>query len=224
MVEKTGNSETERQVESFGQQIEKRIFEGKAEIMMEPERIWLRWLLEKRGVNFESAKPKKSGSGESNKQNIVEPNETVLSLGGVDNFILVVQLAMEGVTDEKNLWKLEGFVEKYLLENTDEEGRIEMDLDSGDVNDVKMVAVVSAIHRILRMLGCSSQEEALAMQANGQTNLLLRERMLRREEKKSNIKSSDFEVQRDTSNPKLRTLAANGVEAIFAAFLKMKEK
>jgi hypothetical protein len=99
-----------------------------------------------------------------------------------------------------------------------------MDLYSGEVNDAKFVAVVSAMDRLVRILSCGDQDSALMIQQDSQTVLLLRERMLRRRERTAPIDSSSFEIPRDLSNGKLRTLADNGVEAIFDALMLLPEK
>ncbi len=222
-MENEKNLEVAEQVEFIGKEIEKKIFEGKAEIIGEPERLWLKSLMEKRGVNFELIGSKDPEANHSNTHNEVEPNELVRAFGGVEKFVKVVQLAMEKVTTENNLYKLPGFVEKYLTEHTDEFAVIRLNLNSGDINDAKIVGVISALHRILKILKCSDQQTALEVQANHQTTILLRERMLRRNKNTETVNSESFEVQRVSGNEKLRTLAGNGVEAILSSLVSLEE-
>lgn len=219
--EKIVGLEDIEQAEVAGKQIEKRIFEGKAVLIDEETRLSLKELMNKRGVDFSKVVPE---SLAENKSYVVEPNGLIEALGGKENMARVVYESMKSITMEKNWPALDGFVERYLESHINYSGVIEMDLDSGEVNDCKIVAIVSALHRVLRIIACPDQQSALEEQLDKQTTRLLRERLLRKKEKTSSVDSTGFEVARDDGNSKLRTLAENGVEAVLKAVMKLETK
>lgn len=227
MTENQPRSEVEVQVEFFARQVESRIVDGAPELLGTPERKWLRGLLADRGVDFDGIKVRGSEDGtEGLKPHAMQPTSLEKALGGRERMVVYCQAVLEEVALEKNRPGLAGKAKEYLSQHTADNGVISLDLDSGDLADARMVAIVSATHRLLRVLSVDD-ERALEIQSDKFTNQYLRERVLRRMEKDGVViaprDAEKGEVPRLVGNNKLRTLPKNGIEVIMRELMNLKK-
>ena len=166
------------EVELFAQQIETRIIEGKAELLGISEREWLVKMLGNRGIDISVVRGRKTETraGAGVHALIAQGDKLEKALGG-RNELIDYLVRVIGRTTNKDGVDINEYVRNYFKKHEYDGGNlINYDLNSGNLLDARIVAFVSATHRLLVYL---SSGEAV----NDQAQKYLRERVIKGWEK-----------------------------------------
>ncbi len=211
-VEQLGAKE---RTEAIGRSVLEAIMTGKEELLSEKDRLWIRMRLRLKGVRMDKLFPPKAGGGGF--LSAREPNELRDALGGSEELKSAILFVMEKLKKEGGQTDYRAFLDSYFAEHT-KDGRIDLDLNNGSLDYCRVVAIVSAMHRLLKIVGCDDPEKAQEMQKNVTTAIRLRERVLRHKEGVSMEDSEGFAVARLKKNERLRKLPPKAIEAILEVF------
>lgn len=203
--------ETKEQLRFIGNQIEKRTIAGEAVIITEPERQWLGYMLEGRKVKLEAlltgetlfkdgTKPKGSYIGQGAKLEV--------AMGGRENLIGYIGKVMKmTLKKQENIDVVDDFLKNYFQECEIEEGKlINYKASSGKLMDTRVLAIMSATHRILRIIASKGEDKAIGLQSDDNAQKYLKDRILG---------GSGLPMSREDT----RTLPPGAVGVIFRALL-----
>ena len=217
MTEIINVPEREQGVDLLAKKIESRIVDGKAELVSEPERRMLRSLVERSGTNLGVLSEGKTldNEGQQVQALVAQGNKLERALGEREKLISFLSEVIEKTVSEERRGQVAGHVAAYFEINESDDGRLVIyDLNSGNLLDSRIVATVSATHRLLKILSANSEEESLKWQKDEQSSKFLRGRILKGWEKSGKVVlPRQIEVER--SEGKLtRSLPVGGLGVI----------
>lgn len=217
----------------LGSRIEGRIVLGKAEIISEEERNLLRDVLVKKNMNLDVMSEGKTldRNGKGVNSIMAAGDKLERTLGGRDEMKEFLAVCLKQIVTEGDHGEIRARVEDYFVRNTrPNEKLIHYDMNSGDIVDKMIVAIIPAANRIVKIASAKSREDALKWQTNEQAADSLRERVimgwektkLASKEKEVPVLSEPLvlqEIQRGEYDAKTRTLPVGALEKIVKILL-----
>lgn len=217
---------SKEQVRLFANQVEARIIDGKDKLIGEDERLWLRGIVEAKGISLDGLGEKfvrKNGKKTGTLTNQTASLEK--ALGGRGNLDMLVQEIFDRLTKNKTE-ETSNFVATYLKSHTGDDGLVIYTGNDSDLNRTRLEAIMSVTHRMLKILGAASEEKSLEFQGDESALKHLRERVMRGWEKKKINKETDKRVVKLSPGIKrdeekiIRSLPIGGIEVILEILTK----